>query len=207
MIITEIQRRKKSLVALYLDGEFFEDFDKKTVEESDIHVNMNITQEEIQQLRSLSKYNRGFSKALYLLSRKDYFSGELVQKLKEEAPQETVEKIVSRLEELRYINDEAYARRYASYLLKTKLFSISKIRYTLAQKKVDRYLIEDIISELEPDNEEQIREIIERKYLKKVTNEKGIRQTVAALQRMGYNWQDIKKVINEFSVLIDSEDE
>ena len=58
--------------------------------------------------------------------------------------------------------------------------------------------IEEILEELDPDPREHIEIIIERKYKKALTDEKGKRRAVAALQRMGYSWSDINAVIGEY---------
>ena len=57
---------------------------------------------------------------------------------------------------------------------------------------------EELLEELAPDPEEKLREIVERKYRNQLGDEKGYRRTVAALQRLGYGWEDIKTVLAEF---------
>ena len=58
--------------------------------------------------------------------------------------------------------------------------------------------MEELLEELAPDPEEKLREIVERKYRNQLGDEKGYRRTVAALQRLGYGWEDIKTVLAEF---------
>ena len=55
------------------------------------------------------------------------------------------------------------------------------------------------MEEQAPDPREKLREIVERKYQDRLGDEKGYRRTVAALQRLGYGYEDIRAVLREFS--------
>ncbi len=57
------------------------------------------------------------------------------------------------------------------------------------------------MAEAEPDPREALRELVERKYARYLGDEKGRRRTAAALQRMGYRWDDIRCVLNEFNLM------
>ncbi len=102
------------------------------------------------------------------------------------------------MEELGLVNDEAYARQLAEVLLGKKGYGVRRARQELLQKGIDRELTEELLEEMAPDPEEKLREIVERKYRKNLGDEKGYRRTVAALQRLGYGWEDIKTVLAEF---------
>ena len=54
-----------------------------------------------------------------------------------------------------------------------------------------------MLDDIEVDEREQIQAVIERKY-PKIDDEKIRRRAVAALQRLGYGWEDIKAVIESF---------
>ena len=47
-------------------------------------------------------------------------------------------------------------------------------------------MIAQVVEELEPDPVEKIKEIIEKKYLRYLQDEKGYRRAVNGLQRLGY---------------------
>ena len=44
----------------------------------------------------------------------------------------------------------------------------------------------------------KVLEIINKKYSKKLSDEKSRRRSIAALQRLGYRWDDIKAALNQF---------
>ena len=57
---------------------------------------------------------------------------------------------------------------------------------------------EEIIEEINFDPYDGIRAVIDRKY-KNINDEKIRRRAVAALQRLGYGWDDIKTVLREYT--------
>ena len=69
----------------------------------------------------------------------------------------------------------------------------------LVQKRIDRELAEEIIEEIDFDPCEGIRAVIDRKYKKHKMMKKIRRRAVAALQRLGYGWDDIKTVLREYT--------
>ena len=188
MLITAIEPRRKSLRALYLDGELAVNIDAQTLLSSRFQVGTEITDEELHELLAASDANRAKEKALYLIAHRDHSKKELVDKIRRTASQEAAEKAVDRMEEIGLIDDRDYARRYAS------------VEYELKQKGIDPDFIEELLEELEPEPVGQIGALVERKYLRALDDERGRRRTVAALQRLGYRWEDIRRALKEYEI-------
>ena len=73
MLITAIEPRRKSLRALYLDGELAVNIDAQTLLSSRFQVGTEITDEELHELLAASDANRGKrKKALYLIAHRDH---------------------------------------------------------------------------------------------------------------------------------------
>ena len=102
------------------------------------------------------------------------------------------------MEELGLVNDESYARRLAHDLLYIKRMSVRGAMYKLIEKGIDKETAQSVLDEFEIDPVEQLTELIGRKYADKLEDEKDRRRTVAALQRLGYSWPDIKAALMEF---------
>lgn len=198
MVITEIKPARKALSILYIDGEYAMKLDTATLQENCIKVGTELDDQELKELIEKSNYRRAKEKALWLISGKDYSKKELADKIKKDSSAETAEEVCERMEELGLINDESYARKYAHDLLYIKRMSKKGARYKLIEKGIDRDLCDEILDEFELDPVEQIMEIIEKKYADKLDDEKGRRRAIAALQRLGYGWSDIKSAIAEF---------
>lgn len=198
MQITDIRIRRKAMSAVYIDGEYAMELDTEFLEENDIHVGVSLTDEQLHRLIEGSGLKRAKSKALYLLSRRDHSRKELKDKIKRDYDDKSAELAVQRMEELGFINDEAFAEKYAHDLLFIKKYSVRRTRYELIQKGIDKELSEKIIEKLNPDERELITSLVNKKYLKKLSDEKGRRQTFNALQRLGYSFEDIRAVIGDF---------
>ena len=198
MIITDLKPVKKSLSLVYIDGEYAMKLDTATLAENGIIVGYTIDDDELKELIEKSDYRRAKEKALYLISGRKYPKKHLMDKIKKDSSEETAEEVCERMEELGLLNDENYARRLAHDLIYLKKLSVKGAKYKLMEKGIDRELCDEILEEFEVDPVEQLTEIIERKYADKLDDEKGRRRTIAALQRLGYSWSDIKAALAEY---------
>ncbi len=199
MIITDIVPKRKKLSAIYIDGEFALRLDTETVIASRYSVGSEITDEQLRELIDLSNEKLAKDKALRLISYRDHSKRELETKISRTSDRKAARKAVERMEELGLVNDEKFARRYAEELVNSKHLSVRGARYKLEEKGVDRELAEQILEELSPDPAEHIGILIETKYRNALTDEKGRRRAVAALQRMGYAWDEISAVLGKYT--------
>ena len=197
MIITAIEPRRKSLSAIYIDGEFALKLDTETVLSERLKVGTEIDDDRLLELIKTSDARRAKEKALWLISYRDHSEGELRQKLLKDYGEEAVDKAVERLMELRLINDESFAKKYAESL-SHKHLSQRQIQQKLRLKGIDKELSSETVEDLNLDEKEEIRALIEKKYIRKLSDEADLRRTIAALQRRGFGYADIKAVINEF---------
>ena len=198
MKITEIRPRRKGLSALFIDGEFAMALDTQTLLEQRIDVGKELDDEELHELITLSNERRAKEKALWLISYRSHSKKELRDKIRRTCDAEAADKAVERMEELGLVNDEYFARRYAEQLLYGKRLSKRAAFYELRRKGIDQATAEEALAELDVDVHEQIRALIEKKY-RNINDEKIRRRAVAALQRLGYGWEDIKAVLEEYA--------
>ena len=196
MIITGIEERKKSLTALYIDGEYAVSVDTMTFLSTGKKVGSEITDEELYDLIETSKYNRAKEKALYLIEYRSRTKRELYDKLIVLFGESATKRAIERLEELGLIDDEKYAREYAEVLLDKKGFSRQRAEFELMKKGIDKDVIEEILDELEPEPVEQIKKLLQTKFVRRLSNEKDLAKTVNSLKAMGYRWSDINEAIN-----------
>ena len=201
MTITGIEERKKSMTALYIDGEYAVSVDTMTFLSVGKKVGSEITDDELYELIETSKYNRAKEKALYLIEYRSRTKKELYDKLVVLFGENASERAIERLEELGLINDEKYAREYAEVLLERKGFSRQRAEFELMKKGIDKDVIEEILDELEPKPVEQIKKLLQTKFASRLSNEKDLAKTVNSLKAMGYRWSDISEAIESTSEL------
>lgn len=204
MTVTAVEPRKKNLSALYIDGEFAMKLDTQTLLENRISAGTELDDEALHELIQKSDLRRAKEKALWLISYRDHSSKELFEKLRRDYSEEASAQAIERMQELSLINDEAFARRYAKEL-SAKHQSPQNIRYKLLQKGIDKDLADAIIEELCIDPAAEIEALVEKKYLRQLHDEKGLRRTISALQRAGYHYSDIKSVLSRYTEETDYE--
>ena len=199
MQITAIEPRRKGLSALYIDGEFAMKLDTEVLLVHRFDVGREIDDEQLHACVQDSDQKRCKDKALWLISFRDHSRSELIGKLRRDYSPESAEKAADRLEELGLINDERFARRYTADLIDVKHLSERGVRQKRREKGIDRDLIDEVLSEYAIDEEAQIRMIIDKKYARSLTDDKGRRRAVSALTRLGFSYSSIKSVVAEYT--------
>ncbi|MBQ2211372.1 MAG: RecX family transcriptional regulator [Ruminococcus sp.] len=197
MKITDIRPRRKGLSAVYIDGEYALSLDTQTLLEHRIDIGRELDDEELHDLIESSNERRAKEKALWLISYRSHSKKELRDKISRTCDRQSAEKAVERMEELGLVNDRDYAERCAQTLIFTKHMSKRGAAMELRRKGIESEIIDEVLDDIEVDEREQIQAVIERKY-PKIDDEKIRRRAVAALQRLGYGWEDIKAVIESF---------
>ncbi len=198
MLITAAEERRKGMTALYIDGEYAVSVDTLTLASQGFKTGSEISDEELYELLEASKVNRAKEKALCLIEYRSRTRKEISDKLIPLYGENASELAIERLEELGLIDDEKYAREYAEQLILRKKFSVERAAFELFKKGIDRNTAEEILSELEPDPTEQIRDLLETKFARRLSNEKDRARTVNSLKAMGYRWSDIKEAMSEY---------
>lgn len=199
MMLSAAEPRKKGLVALFIDGEYAVSVDAETFALSGLKPGSELSDERLHELIRKSDARRAQEKALSLLENRAHSKKELTEKLGRAVSREAAGEAARRLEELGLLDDESYARQLAPELFSRRGYSASRVRLELMRRGIGRELAEKITEEYEPDPAGAIRGIIEKKYAHVLGDEKGRRRAAAALQRLGYRWEDIKSALRGFA--------
>jgi regulatory protein len=199
MTITDIRPRRKGLSQMYIDGEEAMKLDTFTLEANGITSGQQITDEELYELIQKSEAHRASEKALYLLEYRARSKKELIDKVSEVASKETAEQTANRMEEIGLIDDREFARTFVRQLFEFKKFGKRRVVQELRIKGIDQEIIDEVIEEYEDNPIEKIRNLLERKYKGFAEDEKIKRRAVAALQRYGYSFDEIKEGMNSFT--------
>ncbi len=193
LYITGLKTEKKSLTAVFVDGELWDRLDSEILTQNSIKVGMPVDENFLTELKFESDYKRAKDRALYLISFRDYSEKELKDKIKKDYGEAAAEKAVTRMRDLGLANDLDFAQKYARELLFNRHFSKRRAEFELLQKGIDKDMVCDILSELEYDALEQIGLLVDKKYRLAYSDEKVKKRAVAFLQRHGYSWDDIKR--------------
>lgn len=142
-----------------------------------------------------------FIAGLRLLSYRDHSEKELVLKLVQKGHKKIyAEKAVEKLKEYRYVDDERVAEIYAKDLFERKGMSVNGIVSELCRKGISREIAVNTAEKLDNEPILRIIDLLNTKYSRYLNDEKGIRKTVAALQRLGYRWSDINSALRQHQI-------
>lgn len=198
MELTAAEPRRKSLTQLYLDGEAAVKVDTETFLRSGLKPGDEISDEELRELLQASDERRAREKAMYLLEHRSHSKKELADKIaRTAASREAAQAAAEKMEELGLLNDEAYARDLARELFTRKKWGAMRVKQELRQKGIDANLIEELLEEYGGEELalENLQEILERKYPGWEEDEKTRRRAFAAMQRLGYSYDLIRRAM------------
>lgn len=193
-------------VHIHIDGEYRLTVDGDYWFTSPWHSKKEIDGDELEELTDEIEKRRAFNSAASLALTRLHSRGELVTKLSRKFSRENAEYAAKKCEETGLVNDRDFAFLYADELANRKNMGLSRIKLELKRKGISAELVEEALEEIEICPEEKLKEIIERKYINYLSDEKGRRRTVNALLRLGYGYSDIKRALDNFETELNEGD-
>lgn len=200
------KKGKQDKMHISVDGEYSFTVDEAYFLSLGIYNGKEIDEDELTELRETVSVRRAYNYAVSLLSRRDHSEKELFNKLTQKGCQEGAEKAIEKLKDGGYVSDERFARLYVRELQTLKKYGKRRIEQELYRKGVDRDIIREVLDETEFDKSELV-SLIERKYARYLSDEKGITKTVNALLRMGYSYGEIRDALRQINENNELDDE
>ena len=199
MLITETQRQKQHLTKLLFDN------GEEAFLDNDICINYSlkpetqISEEELNKLKYESEYVRAKSRALWYLDRADRTEKTMYEKLVTAGfDRKAAAAVVGRFVEVGLIDDRRFAENFAEKWRNANISKREGIRKML-QKGVPYDIANEVFSETEVDEEEQVRAVIEKKYARKLEQENGVQRVYAALVRKGFSFSAVRNALKKYS--------
>ncbi len=199
-MILSVKQGKANKIHIYVDDEY-----RATVDSdywfSEKYRNLKeIDEDELTELLDAVSFRRAYNKSLDFLSRRPYGTKELIKKLCEKGHEKaSAEKACERLTELGLLNDEEFASILANELYERKGYSPKRIKQELVFKGIDREIAQNTIESLDNNAKSRIIVLVKKKYMNKLSDEKGRKRTVDALMRLGYSYSDIKNALSDLN--------
>ncbi len=189
---------KGDKIHVLVDGEYYFTVDKAYFAVMGIYQGKEVSRDELAALGESAEKRRAYNCAVGYLSRRDHSAKELLLKLRQKGYGESAEYAVERLRSEGYVDDERFARMYVRELISIKKYGKRRIEQELYRKGVDRETISLVLEEAHFD-ESDLCALINRKYLRYLSDEKGIKKTVASLMRMGYSFGEIRSALGRIA--------
>jgi len=196
--ITRIQqqKKKKSRVNIYIDGEFSFGLYKDTVIKFHLYENKEITQSEISQIKEFEEFADAKEKAVNYISYRERSKKEVEDFLKNKGIKEIItQKVLSDLEKANLIDDHKFASAWVKDRNKNNPKGNFALKMELQEKGIDENEIENILQSVdEKENALKVFEKAIRKYGKKKNSKEKICEY---LKRRGFHIQTILEVLRE----------
>ena len=191
----ELQKKRDDRVNLYVDDEFYAGISVELVMKEQLKKGMQISEERLQEIIVDDEKNSAFAKAVKYLSSNLKTERQIREYLrKKEYNDVTIDFVIDKLLEYKYLDDEGYARAFI--LTYSGKYGKLKLISALKSKGVSDRVIDNVFSE-ELEIVSNIQSVAE-KYLK---NKEKNQQTYLKLGRFlssrGYEFDEIKSLINE----------
>ncbi len=172
--------------------------DNEVVYEKTLRVGADLSAEYIDDLVFESNYRRAKARALWYLDRQDHTEKALYQKLLRGGfPERESAKVIARLKEVGLLDDNRYTQNYCERLLESNISKREALQKML-QKGVPYDLAKSVLQNTETDESAQIKNIIEKKYRNKLSQENGWQKVYGALIRKGFSYENVKRALKEF---------
>lgn len=198
MELTAAEPRRRGLVQLFLDGEAAVKLDAQVFLQSGLKPGDQVSDQELFELIQASDARRAQEKALYLLEYRNYSKRELTEKIaRTAASREAAQAAAGRMEELGLIDDRRFGEDYARELFSRKGYGARRAAQELRRKGLDQELVQELVEKYgSPEQSgENIRRVLEKKYPGWQADEKVRRRAFAALQRLGYSYQEVREAM------------
>lgn len=215
MKITDIslQTRDKNRVNVSVDGKYRFSLDVFQVGELGLKIGQDCTDEELMALEAESQFGKLYARAMeYCLARPrsiremcDYLwrktrstkkrlpeTGKIIER--PGVKPEIAERVLARLIEKKYLDDEKFARFWLEHRFLQKGTSVRRLKLELVQKGIENDIVERLIAENIRSDDEELQKIIAKKRRKYAGDEQKF---IAYLVRQGFAYDDIKRTLSE----------
>lgn len=200
MKITKISTQKdSSRINLYVDDEFYLGLPAEAIIEFKLKKDMELDPETAQRLRCYDELQRAKSSAYRYLSYRQRTVREMIDYLTRKGfEQQSISNVIELLKESGFLNDESFAKAYVDDKTRLNDLGAYRLKAELRKKGIGEELIKETLSDLEPDIDHLV-ELIQRKYSSSLTCDKNstMRKAAGFLQRKGYGYEVIKKVLEK----------
>lgn len=195
MVLT-YQKGRGTKIHLLLDDEYQVTTDENFWMDNYMPNGTEIDEDQWAELLVKINYKRALNKCGEFLSRRDHSVRELKTKLLRTVDEISAEKAINRYIEAGYLDDFKYCERLVEYLFNVKKYSVSHVKGECYKRGISSDIVSQVLDDYEVNSVDTIFELITSKYKSKLLQEDGEKKVIAALQRKGFFYSDIKSALN-----------
>lgn len=196
MQITKVQPAAKTAgrYNIYVDGQYSFSLDELQLVQSGLHSGLDIDETELAKLKSESEFGKNYIRAVDLISRRLRSEREIRDyAFRKQWTKINTERVIERLRQRGYLNDEVFARTFTSSRLNSSRYSKKRIKLDLQKKGISSNIIAEVLHD-EVDDTNALDKLI-AKRAKRYDDD---RKLIAYLMRNGFQYDDIISAIERF---------
>jgi regulatory protein len=190
------QKRNPNRVSVFIDDEFA--FGLALIKAVRQKIGQTLTSADIEALQKDDQSENAKQAAITFIEYRPRSISEVRQRLhKKGYDDDTIEKALSRLQEINLLNDVEFTNYWVEQRQTFKPRSQMALRQELLQKGVDRTIIDEIISDI--DEEAAAKRAAEKQMnrWRNLPEEQFKQKAMAYLQRRGFQYMIVKETIDE----------
>ena len=196
-VITDIKKQKKSdqRFSIFIDDKYSFGLGDLELSASSLRIGTVLSDAEITEWKERTEANRAYFQGLFFLSFRLRSIFEMREYLKKkEWDAEVIDIIIERLSSEGQLDDLVFARAWIQTRQLQRSRSKSHLRSELMIKRIDRYLIDEALSDFGEDGEDDAldRLIVKMRRQSRYTDDKKLAEY---LGRQGFKYADIKKAL------------
>jgi regulatory protein len=198
--ITDIkaQVKREGRYSIFVDGKYSFSLSENELLNAGIKIGQEYDEAWLEQLKKTAVEDKAMMRAYDLLARRPRSVHEMREYLKrKDYEPELIEKILNALSDRGYLDDEKFARAWVENRRLLKNTSKRRLMLELQQKRISSEIISLVLEEDETDEHQVLKEVIAKKSTQSRYQDE--QKLIAYLLRQGFNYSDIKTVLQEES--------
>lgn len=178
---------------IYVDGKYSFSLDELQLVQSGLHSGLEISEAQLEQLKSESDFGKNYIRAVDLISRRLRSEREIRDyAFRKQWTKSNTKRVIERLKARGYLNDRRFAELFFSSRHRSGRYSLKRIRLDLVKKGISS----DIIDELCRANGDSAALLkLINKRINKYDDENKL---IAYLARNGFRYDDIKAALDRY---------
>lgn len=195
MIITKISPAAKTpgRYNIFVDGKYSFSLDELQLIQTGIKKDQEIDPDQLAELQGESDFGKNYIRALDLISRRPRSIKEIRDYgFRKRWLPENTDRVVTRLLERGYLNDQLFAQMYARSRMNQNRYSLKRIRLDLRHKGISSDIIDQVLADTDNDTTTLDR-LVAKKYHR--YDEAKLKSYLA---RNGFRYDDINAAIDRY---------
>ena len=203
-VITDLKQgvKNENRVNVFVNGKYSFSLDISQVVDFHLKKGLVISEEQLEEYKRASEFGKLYQRALEwvlvrLRSEKETYDYLYKKIYEKKLDKEYINRIIDRLKEKKYLNDENFARYYVENRFVKKGISKKRLRMELMKKGVAANIIDEVLDGR--NDEEEIKKMIAKKRAK-YDDEK----LTLYLCRQGFDYQLVKDLVQTYGTDLQS---